>query len=285
MTDKDFLQSLRTILNRPTSYNNVYPYNVGYYNGYTLSFDCWNLVKAICWTNGAIADNWIVGNYAICTYPATPLGDWNGKQILDACTDVSGDMAHIQDGEYLLYEGDSHAGVYFGDGKVAECTVGWGQNGVILSDIDEYGRSFFNGVQRGRWYRHGKLPFVEYSSEEYPVFNVGDEVMIVQGAKVYGTNVYFASWVYETPLIVTEQTGDRVVVCDDEYVIGAVNANDLLPYVEQKPEEPFHPGQPKPPEDDLDKEVGWFGKFIIGLIKGLLTTITDIFKPKEKHNA
>lgn len=279
MTDRDFLTCLNKILNRATSYNNRYPYNVGYYDGKTLSFDCWNLVKAIDWSNGTIADNYRVGNYAIYT-PAATLGDWNGKQILDHCSDVSGYMGEIDKGEFLLYEGDSHAGVYMGAGKVCECTVGWGQNGVILSDIDNAGRSFFRGVQRGRWYRHGKLPFVEYG-DPYPIFEAGDKVKINAGAKVYGTDIYFASWVYEMELTVVEQNADRVVVNNGEYCIGAVDARDLT-----EVQEPFHPAEPKPPEtsnddSELDKDISWFKKYVVGLIKGLLEAIVEVFKGEK----
>ena len=280
MTDVYFLEVLNKILNRATGYYSVYPYNVGYYhaNG-VITFDCWCMIKAICWSNGTIADNYRVGNYAIYN-PAAGLGDWTGREILDHCTDVSGDMSNIQAGEYLLYEGDSHAGIYVGDGHVIECTTGWGMNCVMQSDIDNAGRSFYRGLQRGRWYRHGKLPFVEYSKP----FKVGDVVTIVQGAKVYGTDIYFASWVYDTPLLLTQLIGDRAVVCDDEYVIGAVSTKDLRIYEKpvEKPEEPLHPA-PKPPETEpndepVDETIGWFKKYVIGLIKELLQVIVDVFK-------
>ena len=300
MKDTKLIACLQKARIRDNGYKNWYPYNLGYYDGAKISWDCWNLVKSIDWTDGAIVDNYIVGHYALYD-PNASLGDWTGREILDHCSDVSGNMANIVPGEFLLYEGDSHAGVYIGDGHVIECTVGWGQNGVIQSDIDSLGRSFFRGVQRGRWYRHGKLPFVEYG-EPYPIFKVGDKVTINEGAKVYGTIVYFASWVYETVLTVKEQTGDRVVVYDGEYCIGAVSAYDVQLY-----EEPMHPGTQFPPEDEppeeptpedppedekppasddedteLDKEVGWFKKFITDLIRGLLEVIRDVFKPKEK---
>ena len=296
MKHEDFIQSLRTILARKTSYRNVYPYNLGYYDGSSLSFDCWNLVKAICWSNGTIADNWRVGNYAIMT--PSELGDWNGRQILDHCSDVSSDMAHIQAGEYLLYEGDSHAGIYFGDGKVVECTVGWGQNGVILSDIDDYGRSFFKGVQRGRWYRHGKLPFVKYPSKEYPTFEQGQSIKIRKNAKVYGMNIYFADFVYDMVLTVKRQDGEKVVAYKgDDWYIGDVSAWDVIPYEEPSEPEPLHPAQPEPepepepapepqpqpePEDPPEEEPEHIS-FLTRLIKAFLEVIRDVFKKKEKE--
>lgn len=288
MTDKDFLNCLKTILDRKNSYNNKYPYNVGYYHGEDkggISFDCWNLVKAICWSNGAIAKNYRVGNYAVYV-PNSGLGDWTGRQILDHCSDVSGNMANIVPGEFLLYEGDAHAGVYWGDGKVIECTVGWGQNGVIMSDIDSAGRSYYKGVQRGRWYRHGKLPFVSYS-EPYPKFNVGDSIMIVYGAKVYGMDIYFADFVYDMVLTVKRQDGDKVVAYKGaDWYIGDVSAKDVIPYVEPEPEpEPTPEPEPEPepeptpepePEPTPDPEPSFWDK-VLATCEAIIEFLRRIF--------
>lgn len=165
MTDQEFLTCLDTILNRDTRYNNHWPYNVGYYDGIFLSFDCWNLVKAIDWSNGTISDNWTVGNYAVYN-PSAALGDWTGREIMDHCLQVSTDMNNIIPGEFLLYEGDGHAGVYVGGGNVVECTVSWGVNRVILSQIGKNGKRSFRDVAQGRWYQHGRLPFVTYKEPE-----------------------------------------------------------------------------------------------------------------------
>lgn len=167
MTDQEFLTCLDTILNRDTKYNNQWPYNVGYYDGIFLSFDCWNLVKAIDWSNGKIANNWTVGNYAVYTSSAT-LGDWTGRQIMDHCSNVSTDMdiENILPGEFLLYEGDGHAGVYVGGGNVVECTISWGVNRVILSQIGKRGKRSYRNVEQGRWYQHGRLPFVDYTQPQ-----------------------------------------------------------------------------------------------------------------------
>lgn len=165
MTDQEFLTCLDTILNRDTRYNNHWPYNVGYYDGIFLSFDCWNLVKAIDWSNGTISDNWTVGNYAVYN-PSAALGDWTGREIMDHCLQVSTDMNNIIPGEFLLYEGDGHAGVYVGGGNVVECTVSWGVNRVILSQIGKNGKRSFRDIAQGRWYQHGRLPFVTYKEPE-----------------------------------------------------------------------------------------------------------------------
>lgn len=45
-----------------------------------------------------------------------------------------------------------------------------------------------------------------------PIFVVGEKVRLDNGAPVYGTNVKFASWVYNTDLYVRQINGDKVVV-------------------------------------------------------------------------
>lgn len=314
MKDYEFLEVLKAILDRKTSYQNVFPYNLGYYDGISQSYDCWNLVKAIDWSNGTCANFWSIGQYAIYS-PSATLGDWTGRQILNHCSEVSTDMTNIPKGAFLLYYDDSHAGVYMGNGKVCECTPIWG-GGVLLSDIGPNGERTKNGSQYGRWGWHGKLPFVEYTLKPEGQFHEGDIVTIIQGAKVYGTDIYFASWVYGTPLKITQLYGDRAVVSNDQYVIGAVSTNDLLPYEEpiQEPEpepepEPWHPGtdidpepipepdpeptpepdpipepepvpepipEPEPVEPEPDKDEK--ESFLVMLVKALCQAIVDVFK-------
>ena len=43
------------------------------------------------------------------------LGDWNGRQILNACSDVSSNFYNLTPGEYLLTEKEDHAAIYVGD--------------------------------------------------------------------------------------------------------------------------------------------------------------------------
>lgn len=293
MKDSDLIQALRTILGRATRYNNTYPYNLGYYDGSAISFDCWCMVKALVWSGGTIADNWRVGNFAIYN-PATGLGDWDGLGILNACQDVSYDMSNVQAGEYLLLEGNGHAGIYMGDGKVAECTASWGTWKVVCSNMDANGNRSYNGAYESRWYAHGKLPSVEYAEIEptpsMPVFAEGDKVMVTQGAKVYGSESYFAQWIYEKPMTVYQQINDRVVFTYDGYVQGAVSAWSLIPYEEPKEEEPWHPSDPKPeptepieePSEPTDpsesEEQSVWVKVIKEIIMAIANAINSIFK-------
>lgn len=154
-----------------TKYRNSLPYNCGYYNGTYYSWDCWNLVKSIIWGWEECKD---VGYY--CFLPDKyGLGDWNGKQILEHCTDVSSDFTYIEVGEYLLTEKADHAAIYIGEHEyggsmfnVVECTPAW-FGGVQFSYVDNLGvrkRNQYDSASWGKWKYHGKLPWVEYNYKD-----------------------------------------------------------------------------------------------------------------------
>lgn len=108
-----------TIMGRANEYGTPYPYNLGYYDGYKITFDCHNTFKAIAWTNGEIANNYTVGTCAQYN-PASGVRDWTTREMLDHCSDVSYDMSNIMPGEYLWMEG--HGAMYYGNGLVCETT-------------------------------------------------------------------------------------------------------------------------------------------------------------------
>ena len=157
MTSQQFVQKLNNIVNRANYYYNVFPYNLGYYNGYAISFDCWNLVKALI-NDPTIDQNYTIGRYA----PASGnMGDWDGWTILQHCSDVSTDFTRIYAGEYLYMAG--HAGIYCGSGLVIECTCDW-EGGVLVSNITSTGGRYRNGTYMRSWQYHGKLTeWIDYS--------------------------------------------------------------------------------------------------------------------------
>ena len=119
----------------------------------TFGFDCICLVKGLLW--GFIGDE--MQDYGGAVYEGRGVPDINESQMLNACTDVSGDFSTIQPGEYLWTEG--HCGIYVGGGQAVECTYRWA-DGVqvtwvynIAGECDEVGR---------HWTKHGKLPYVTY---------------------------------------------------------------------------------------------------------------------------
>lgn len=171
MTAAEFIDCLKIAYNRPNYYYNSYPYNLGYYDGSRISFDCWNLGKAIIWTKGSIVHNYTVGAYAKMD-ASCGLGDWGGYEIITAAPNCNGDFSNLIPGEWLYKE--NHIGYYIGDGQVIECTVGWGVNCITISQIDSAGRRSRNGVANGTWIYHGMVPWLDYSSyidEEEPVIS------------------------------------------------------------------------------------------------------------------
>lgn len=171
MTAEEFIDCLWTAYNRPNYYYNSFPYNLGYYDGSRISFDCWNLGKAIIWSKGAIVNNYTKGTYAPMD-SSCGLGDWDGLTIVRQDPNCNGDFSELVPGEWLYM--DNHTGYYVGDGQVIECTAGWNVWAITVSQIDRYGNRSRNGVGGGSWKLHGKVPWLDYSAssdDEKPVIS------------------------------------------------------------------------------------------------------------------
>ena len=107
-----------------------------YDKGY-LGYDCVGLVKGVLWE----------GNYASNGVP-----DISADTMIGRCKSVSTDFSSIAVGEFVWLKG--HCGIYIGEGKVVESTPAW-SNGVQITNLSAR-----------NWTKHGKLPYIEYSSEE-----------------------------------------------------------------------------------------------------------------------
>lgn len=156
-----------------TRYNNSYPYNVGFWNGDTWSFDCLGFVHTII--NGFVGDRSLLGGGAVMDdfVLMTP----EHETIYNYCTDISNDFGYIAPGEILQNPG--HVGLYLGDyipfsdGRVfntAECTTAFG-GGVILTYVDQYGQRYNHkgGVSGVKPYTvHGKCNRVIYGNTPTP---------------------------------------------------------------------------------------------------------------------
>ena len=147
MSADKFIGYLKYILNRKTGYGIEWPYNVGYYDGDTIFFDCWNMGLSIIISNGEVAYNETKGNYVSYgvahDYSCGANFDLGGNGILNACESYSSDFSSIIPGEWLFMDNGTriyHVGYYIGDGKVIECTSGSFQR-VIESSIDSNGYS------------------------------------------------------------------------------------------------------------------------------------------------
>lgn len=173
-------------MNRNTQYINRFPYNLGYCHADdSLSFDCWNLIKALVWSHGDIAYNHTVGSYAKQD-KESGLGDWDGATILSYCTDVSSDFSKVVKGEFVLTPDKGHAVLFVGDFvhnnrtyNTVECNIIGGQNGVIGSYIDKDGMrySYKGGSQWGQCWKHGKMPWIQYGEEKKKTYKTVAQVV------------------------------------------------------------------------------------------------------------
>lgn len=166
MTSEQLIQKLKNIVARPNTYKNWFPMNLGYYDGWTISFDCWNLLKALI-NEPNIDGNWTWGHHA----PATGnMPDIDGWAILQRCTDISRNFNNLVAGEYLYMSG--HAGIYIGGNSVIECTTDW-DGGVQYSTITNTGGRHKNGWWGRSWEYHGKLTeWIDYTIIDVPTLDV-----------------------------------------------------------------------------------------------------------------
>lgn len=165
-TANEFIQKCRWLVNEVP---NVYHSEDGTWC--TLHNGCWWMdcvvsIKGLLW--GFIGD--IHKDRGGATYLSNGVADFGANEGINYCTDKSQDFNHLVPGEYLCMKGTkySHAGIYLGNGKVFECTTGWGANRCIISDIDKYGNRIYNGVKNvAKWTWHGKLKYIEYKDNTY----------------------------------------------------------------------------------------------------------------------
>ena len=165
-----YLSRLYQAVSVPNYYNNHAPYNLGYYDGYKYSFDCWNLIKVV------LAGWQPTGVVGSSTRP-TRTGDVSGGVLLDRCTGRSKDFSQISVPGTYMYMYKGHAGTYIGmhfiDGhfvNVIECTSDW-DHGVQYTYVDDRGGRYKykggpGGPEHGwtSWSEYGLLtPYVDYS--------------------------------------------------------------------------------------------------------------------------
>lgn len=167
-TSKKFIEKLKWLVNDVPNY--YYSAN-GTWCNYNwdkgkFMMDCVVSIKGLLW--GFKADkNLPHGGGQI---GANGVKDFTANGGINYCTDVSSDFHNITPGEYLCMAGTGweHAGVYLGNGKVFECTTGWGVNRCVISDIDSNGGRYYNGVRNLKWTKHGKLIYIDYTDTPQP---------------------------------------------------------------------------------------------------------------------
>ena len=187
-TSEEFINKLKWLVNDVPNY--YYSANDTWcnYNKSNDKFmmDCVVSIKGLLW--GFKADkNKAHGGGIYCS---NGVADFS----CNYCTGVSNNFNNLVPGEYLCMKGTgySHSGIYIGNGKVFECTVGWGANKCIISKIDTSGNRYYNGVKNLKWTYHGKLNYIDYSnqsndSNQTLKYKVGD-VVDINGVYVSSTS-------------------------------------------------------------------------------------------------
>lgn len=190
-TSNDFINKLKWLVNDVPNY--YYSAN-GTWCNYNKSngkfmMDCVVSIKGLLW--GFKADKNKAHGGAV--YGSNGVADFTCDGGLNYCTDVSNNFNNLTPGEYICMKGTGydHAGIYLGNGKVFECTVGWGANKCIISNIDNSGNRTYNGVRNLKWTYHGKLIYIDYSksndSNQTLKYKVGD-VVTINGVYVSSTS-------------------------------------------------------------------------------------------------
>lgn len=124
-----------------------------------FGFDCICFIKGLLWGWNGDASK----SYGGAVYQANGVPDITEKQMLDKCSDVSGDFSNIVVGEYLYTDG--HCGLYIGDGLAVECTPAW-KNGVQVTAVANIASK--SGYNSRTWLKHGKMPYVTYIADVVP---------------------------------------------------------------------------------------------------------------------
>lgn len=121
-----------------------------------FGFDCVGLIKGLMWGwNGDTGKN-----YGGARYNTNGVPDISADTMHKRCSSVTDDFSGIQPGEAVWTEG--HIGIYIGDGLAVESTPSWSDGVQITAVLNIGAKTGYNGR---RWKKHGKLPFITYTSK------------------------------------------------------------------------------------------------------------------------
>ncbi len=199
----------------------------------TFGFDCVCLIKGILWGWNANTEK----VYGGAVYKSNNVPDIGANKMINACSDISDDFSHLETGEALWME--DHIGIYIGDGLAVECTPKWEDKVQITACNCKK-----EGYNTRTWTKHGKLPYVEYISEqelppsdtsngtpECVSFEVYDVVALKEGVRTYSSGKTIASWVKKAKLYVRWINADQTVTVStlkEGAVTGTLFAKDLV---------------------------------------------------------
>ena len=230
-SSNEFISKLKWLVNDVPNY---YHCEAGTWCNYNTSnnkfmMDCVVSIKGLLWGFSANKNKSHGGGI----YGSNGVPDFTPDGGLNYCTDVSNDFSNLIPGEYLCMKdtGHGHAGIYLGNGKVFECTVAWNTNKCIISEIDNSGNRFYNGVRCLKWTYHGKLNYINYSnnnsnnsnnSNNKENYKIGDNVNI-NGVYISSTSTEKLNPIVKTGTITKVVDGARNPYLLNNGDIGWVN--------------------------------------------------------------
>lgn len=147
----------RAINNKDTPYNKAHAAQIMSLPNGVFGFDCNGVIKGICW-------HWCGDynkQYGGAGYNCNGVPDIDETEMIRRCNGVSADFSNVQVGEMLYYNvnGNTHAGIYIGNGLAVECTPSW-KNGVQITAVLNIGAK--QGYNGRKWTKHGMLPYFSY---------------------------------------------------------------------------------------------------------------------------
>ncbi|MCQ2425592.1 MAG: peptidoglycan-binding protein [Lachnospiraceae bacterium] len=118
-----------------------------------FGFDCVCFLKALFWGWNGDAGK----EHGGAVYLSNGVEDLDESTLFSRCGAVGSDFSDVAVGEALWMPG--HIGLYLGDSLAVECTPAW-ENGVQITSV----RKTVSGYFRRDWHKHGKLPYLDYST-------------------------------------------------------------------------------------------------------------------------
>lgn len=130
-----------------------------------FAFDCVGLIKGILW--GWCGE--LSRTYGGAFYASNGVPDIDANAMIARCSDVSTNFNqdHMSVGEAVWKQG--HIGIYIGNGLAVECTPSWNDKVQITACNCQK-----TGYNTRTWTKHGKLPWIDYSSGTMPFVDVPD---------------------------------------------------------------------------------------------------------------
>lgn len=126
-------------------------------NPLTFGFDCVCLIKGILW---GFEDNYDK-TYGGSVYESNGVPDCSIETLKKSCPELSTDFDNIEIGE-ILFLGNSHCGIYIGNGEVIESTPAW-KCCVQRTLLPWRNSTNYEKLPVRKWDCHGKIKYIDYS--------------------------------------------------------------------------------------------------------------------------